>query len=717
VSFRSCSRARPLISRLVISLTALWSATGLTTLNVAAQPLGEPLPVQVIITHMEPRIPQPDGMLQLSGLVINRGNASVSAAEVRLRPHARRLINRSELAAAEFSSHIAEGVPIAGAVASLASPLSPGQSVPWQVTVPVTALEMREAGVYLLGIEVRGNIENGPRQAPVGFTKTFLPWFPTPGQVEPTRLALLWPLVDQPRLDAGGVFINDGLAPQLAGNGRLGKLVTTGRGLPVTWVIDPDLLESARQMTQKYQVCSDNPCTGQPDKIREPARGRETAQQWLGNLRAATTRAEVIPLPYADPDLVALARAGFTEDISFAVTQGQDISTQVLGRALDPVLGWPADGFADLAALTAMRDADISAVVLDERSLPLSSPLTYTPTGRADITLNDQRLPALVADSILSELLGATTQEATPDATILAGQRFLAETAMITMERPSQPRTILVAPPRRWNPDDNVLTVLRQALTEAPWLAGVPLSQLVAEPAADQPKRAAPRYPATAVPELGLDYLERITTMRNDSEAFTSILSQPNKVTGPYGLAALRAESSAWRRPGQPDETYLNIVVASLTTLQDSVRILPRGAIILSSNTGNIPLTIHNGLVQDVNVRLKVRIRPSSRLTIADLPDEETVEAGRNETIQIPARAKANGIAVMEAQLMTPAGQRYGQLTTIRVQATNYARVGQVIAGAAAALLVLAVARRLIRRGKLLRAAPPRNDPTETDDT
>ncbi|MGI5055027.1 DUF6049 family protein, partial [Streptomyces sp. JAC18] len=54
------------------------------------------------------------------------------------------------------------------------------------------------------------------------------------------------------------VFANVALPLVLAPGGRLEQLVSLGRQLPVTWVIDPALLASVDAMTKNYRVSPGN---------------------------------------------------------------------------------------------------------------------------------------------------------------------------------------------------------------------------------------------------------------------------------------------------------------------------------------------------------------------------------------------------------------------------------------------------------------------------
>jgi hypothetical protein len=70
----------------------------------------------------------------------------------------------------------------------------------------------------------------------------------------------------------------------------------------------------------------------------------------------------------------------------------------------------------------------------------------------------------------------------------------------------------------------------------------------------------------------------------------------------------------------------------------------------------------------------------------------------RKRQVLVPAHAVANGLVVVNAQLGTPAGERYSQPVEIRVRVTEYAAVGLWITIGAGAALVIMVGVRVLQR-------------------
>ena len=88
--------------------------------------------------------------------------------------------------------------------------------------------------------------------------RTFLPWVPaSPTSARPASPGCGRWSVAPSRL-ADGTYADDSLATEMAPGGRLDRLVERGGELAtppaLTWVVDPELLETAADMADGYRV-------------------------------------------------------------------------------------------------------------------------------------------------------------------------------------------------------------------------------------------------------------------------------------------------------------------------------------------------------------------------------------------------------------------------------------------------------------------------------
>ena len=175
-----------------------------------------------------------------------------------------------------------------------------------------------------------------------------------------------------------------------------------------------------------------------------------TPRTFLGRLASLTASADVTASPYADPDVVALHRAGLDVDIALASTTARDLPQQLLGVPVAHGLAWPAGQVSDDGTLNVLRASGTRVVVLSAAAFPPSPAVSFTPSGSVDLATGGAPLRAALSDPAVSALVGAPVRGApTVTATsnvVVRRQTALAEIAMTTLELPTTPRTIVIAP-------------------------------------------------------------------------------------------------------------------------------------------------------------------------------------------------------------------------------------------------------------------------------
>jgi hypothetical protein len=670
-------------------LAAMPAAVSVTTAAPPAAAQGKPS-VAVVLTQITPQVPTRADTLQISGYVSNTGETEVGPLTVHLERALSPFTERSTFDAFADGTQDHSTIAVEGSQVELNGTVGPGDLDPFRLRVPLASLHLSQRGSYAVKVVTDGGNVRAE-------TRTFLPWVPKPREVTPTRVVLLWPLVDRPVRGQDGIFTDDRLASQLGPKGRLAGLVAAGAGAPVSWVVDPDLIESVEAMSNGYRVRSaDGVAAGS---------GSEVAKSWLEVLRAGAAGKPVLALPYADADVGALARASRRTDIEAASSVAAETLERLLTDQKVTPLAWPSSGFADDATIAALSHAGYGLTVLSEDAVPPTSELNFTPTGVATVSTQDGTLDGLLADPVLSDVLAQDTRQ--PGAGTLMVQRLIAETAMITEERPNRQRTVLIAPPKRWSPQSELAHQLVTAYTNTPWIKPTAVDQLAAT--APDVERQQPAYPKEAQrTEISQRYVAAVARLARGVAAFSGVLTNSTDLMSSYRSALLRAESSAWAngrgRVSVAGARYLAALRRSFDGQQDKVRILSRGTVTLSSKSGTIPVTIANDLEQPVTVQLALRARVSSRLHV-DNPPPFRVDAKSRETVEVKASAVANGIVIVDAVLTNPRGERIGPIAQFNVRATNFGRVGFFIIGGAIALLFISIVFRLGRRH--MRRAPP----------
>ena len=653
------------------------------------------------IRQITPVAVAPGETLQIVGTVRNVGAEQLSATSVSMGTSAVPFTTRDQLDAGPPAT-----LPVSGAQIRVGR-LAAGQTRRFTLDVATDTLPLGGFGVYPLNLTATATV--GRTTTIVAQVDTFLPWAPPDPSIQATRLLWLWPVIDSPVRQASGTFVDDHLTPELAPGGRLSGLVDAARDQPVTLVVDPDLLASVAAMAAGYEVRS---ASGAVTK----GTGSDAARRWLGDIRAATLGRDVVATPYADPDLASLAASAHTTLIRSTARVGAAAASDLLGRPVAADLAWPVNGQADAALLSKLSAQQIPDVLLSDTVFPPTTPATFTPSGRVDLTADGApttpdevaagtavTTAALLADSTLTTTVADPAR--TPDEVLLARQRFLAQTQLITAELPSQARLVVVAPPRRWNPSPAFARSLLQATDAASWLQPVRLDNALRWPASAVPRTGPVTDPLLTQSSLPLDQVDRTSSGLAQLRVFTRILTQPDPLATNDQSALHGALSTAWLDRPDDATAWLDTALATLDAQQANVRLLTATTATLSSQKGTIPLTVANDLPQAIVVGLQVTSDDPLRLHVT-APELVRVGPNRKRSVDVDVEAVTTGTIPVTAQLTNRAGVPFGPPRRLSVQVRAYGQAAVLVFATAAALLILAALVRIGRRIARSRSTP-----------
>ena len=599
----------------------------------------------------------------------------------------------------------------------------------WTVTIRAGILPLSTFGVYPLAAEV----ESGG--AVLSTDHTFLPFWPgsraAAGLTQRMKIAWIWPVFSAPEKAACPALLNNVLASSLTAGGRLGLLLAAGSTpeavrADLTWAIDPSVLSSAAVMRQAYQVGGNATCSGAVSKRASPA-----ARSWLARLRSVTTQQDYFVTPYADVDVSALTHAGLITDLKRAQDEGNFVAGKFLGgtaasrgRRGGPI-AWPAAGIADFGVLGSLAANGVSSVILNSSLMPPRTALLYTPSAiTSALDGVDAGVHVALADNILSQVLAdgptaaqahraqARTQSAsgrsaggqsasTVQAAAAAGsfateQRFLAETAMIAAEAPATPRSVVIAPPRQWNPTESLATALLTESDDAPWLKPASVSSLItANSSAGQVPRVRPPGTKFGPGELHRSLLRKVKGLEASIRLQASMFGQqpsslPGRRRGRGGIGGLAG-------PPPPRESPAGLGVR-----------LPGRA----GTAG--PHHRHRAGHPDREVRPRPGIdqqpagrrspcccgcgRPAGRMTVHPPVTTVTIGPHQQRTVVIKVRSAVAGSTVLRLSLAAPNGAPLpGTQAKLTVDATHFGTTALVIVAIAIAVFVVTAIARAIR--------------------
>lgn len=713
--------------RLAVALLVAGLAVLSTPVAALAAPPGAPLTgrawLRLTVTSQQPRmITASDTSVTMSGTLTNISDRRIREITARLQAGDAVTDTTGLRAALAPTANYTHGDTVFEPVSDS---LAPGQSARFTVSADLTgpnSLRLTRPGVYPLLVNVQGVPDYSDIGYRLAVASVLLPVLAAPGGAQPaapgtpTRLTILWPLVDeQPRVVSADPLVlgDDTLATSLGSGGRLFGLLDAVRQVQddpgllaaLCFVVDPDLIATVAGMAGGYRVR-----TGAEDTT--PGTGQAAAALWLTTLKTLVAGHCVLPLPYADADLAALVHGGGTDLLQLALTDGA-ATVRSLGGATVSGVVWPADNTLDKRTMTALTSAGTHTVLLNPDSV---TPAATGPTALAGFT---GAAPTVVpVDPVTSTALAPRIDEPNVDAQGISAQDGLAALVYQTVFQSGN--SVLVAPPRRWTPSAaEALEFLRGAGTVLAGHYATPteLADAVAMPPAGHP--VTPNYPLdTQLAEVSTQVVagavrsdaaarDVLAAMGRDHTTPTPV--QPSVLVDPVRLGLLRAVSGAWRNSRTSGaQAALDAADAQFDLLKGQVTVVQPGLpILLGSKDSRLPVTVTNKLPVDIEIRIDLTGDPGLPSTGVSA----VIPAGLSITVLVPATVTRSGRLSVYATVVTPGGTELGQQARLELVSNAYGTIIVIVTAIAFALLVLLSGRRIYRRVRAARTRTPQTPP------
>jgi hypothetical protein len=691
------------------------AATGVTT---PAAPSTDDLPVSVAITAVAPQVLVPGDDLTVTATLRNDGDEVVEQPRASVRIYRYRMSTREQVAAwadAGDSSPVGD----VAAVVTLDTPLEPGAATTVEVTVPAADIGLlrTQDGWGPRGI----TLDVGDGRTRVGLDRSYLLWN-SADEVPTAQVGVLSAVVGpatDPSLDGasddeggegdgddaeapapspspsasesagtaddegGDAGTDDRLTALTASGGRLSKLLQATADHPsVSWAVDPALVDSA-------------------------AAGTRADQAWLTALTAAAEDREVLRLPWADPDLAAVAHAGDAEtaDLLGLARGVVSQSGADLWADADPVL-WTADDVPDqvTAARAASSDPGTPLVVGPD-AMPArdsESPSSPTTLGTAGGSVT-----ALVPDPTLSDLLSdpATSQPGVTPAT--AAQRVLAETAVLARSEDARDTYVLATTPRDWQPSTAITQAQLTALEAAPWVEATTVGEMLTAHAAGQAdgdgaERAALPESQRTDTELTPAWVNALAAQWRSAGEFAAVVPDPAALLAGLDADLVAPLAVAWRDDPDGRAAAINDAIAESQQRQSGLEVLLNEQFTVISSSAQISVAVSNELDQPARVRVELRPQKAC-LDTARSPVTE-VAPNADTTVTLTLRASANCDVTVDVSLLSETGRQLAtpQQFSARV-APTIESVGGIVVGVLLALALAFGIWRTVRRGQTAR--------------
>lgn len=689
---------RAIFAALVVALQL--TLLGATAVSTAPQARALTTPnVRIVLDSMTSAVTNPNGVVQASGRVYNTGDVRLESVNAYLWFADEPLADRRDVAAASQEKPGARKgtrleVPWTY-VHEIVAALDPGTNTKFRLNVPVQQLHLDKPGVYSIGVDISGYAQDSGDKH-VWSMRTFLPYVPEAAKAKPVEVAFTLPLTGSPSQVGGNQVLDDSAARQFASNGRLRKLLEFGASNELSFLVDPELLTEAELLSRPHREL---------DGADPTTAGRTDAQAFLAEAKQTFASHDTMLLPYADPDMNALFRAGLTPQL----TEAFSAATRIQKRydASGPI-AWLGSGYVNPDLLDPISAAGGKRLVLSQSALPDlpadgTSPVVSLEASEGPIT-------ALVTDQTL--LAGGPKGE---DPGLLRRQRLLAETAMLALDSggagtpaDATPRRLVATLPRDFVPD-KFADDLFEVVQTTPWLQQVTAGSLLnSAPAVYAGK---PKYPPTARrAELDSQVVDSLRKYSTDTFTFLDLLVSPEEQRAGLYQAFLRGASTAWRRDPEGGSDLIRAMDTQLDNQLDDVVVVPPRLVTLSSRSGRFPVTIANTSNTSVLVGLDVRASIAGFIDVAPI-EPVRIDPGRKATVTVNAEATRGGIASLTVGLRTKQGIKFGESASLPLRVTDYGRVGWLVIGFGVGLLMIAAAVKIVRR---IRGATKRREAEPT---
>jgi uncharacterized protein DUF6049 len=677
----------------------------------------------IAITSVKPGFAQPTGKVTVSGFVANPTGVPLRGLSVQLWSSPNPLTTAAAMASYRAAPESINADVPTPAQGTLRSPVPAQGTEQWHLTLAPSQVGMRMFGVYPLA----AHLDSAGTE--LGADRTFLPFWPgkrAARTLKPARMAWVWPLFDIPQQTVCGTLASNELAASVSAHGRLDSLLAAGETTAahqalLTWAIDPALLKDVSVMSGRYRVNATSNCAA-----GKWQRASGAAKAWLAGVQKVAAQQDYFTVPYADVDVAALAHRGLDSELQAAFADGLSATaqekvpgtqTKILGQTqrLTPgtvgPLAWPAGGIADNTVLEALAHNHVQTVILNSRMIHTPAAVITVPSGTGG-TLN-----LLLANNTLTQILAGRRNQITglapsdyltpPGARMQARQAaafakeqwFLAETAMLAATAPARSRTVIAAPPSRWNPLPGMALALLNATDKAPWLRPASLAGLAnAGSRTGQSGAHLSSRPRTRG-ELSGPLLRQIKLLYQQVLLLDSIFTTHGN--GYLSTAVDTVESSQWRGGSAAQRPARQLVLRDLAFVKAQLRqvSIVGSRVTLGGQNGVVPVSIRNGLSRSVTVLVEASAPPADHVSIGKFDGLVTVHGNQQRTIKIPVTATQAGTATLVLRLATKTGGHLPVKASLTVVATHFGTLAIVIISVALAVFLLTATARAIRRG------------------
>ena len=434
------------------------------------------------------------------------------------------------------------------------------------------------------------------------------------------------------------------------------------------------------------------------------SRGTAADGAALVDLREAIASGdELLPATALPLDIPQLVGSGLTSDLSSQLALGDADLARLLG-AQPSLATWASAGDIDPASMSALASLGVKEVALpwdDLSTLPLADQ-EFTFAQPTKLSVLGPDILAAGADAELSTRVG---QAASPGTAVLVANQFLAELAMIDLERPSDQRGVVIIPSPGVEVSPVFLSVVLAGLKDNPLVEAVDLQQLFRDvPLAPSDSgglmvRQLNEPSRTGAQLAGVGQLQQaLADVAADGEVYGRNVPLVKQLDQRLTVSL----SSVF--DGSQRASIISGVLRKAGSALGNVRLPTSISITLTSRKGRLPLPLTLVSTATAPVRVRLVLTSAQLSFLAATFGEGSCAPGNAEksaescqltlsrpttVLQIPVVVRAPGAFPLSLQIETPSGDMVLRTGTGSVTSTAISDVGWFLMVGAALFLAV----------------------------
>ena len=590
-----------------------------------------------------------DQLVVLSGIYTNQTDKTIDKLELNL-VTTPALNSRGELAKLIDDPTSSKDL-ISSEISAQLRNLSPGSTKKWQVTFRGESVLGSEAsGVY--GIGVRPNLPNSSTG-----TVITTPWF-YDADIQPTNVSLVIPLTTLSAHLANGEVPDR--KSDIAEAKRLTNLILNQDANKVTWLRDPALQTWIDQL--KKETDSDAPVN------------LESALLQIADTSSV--------LPYGHADLTAMVRANQQDALTDALNLTRAASS---GRQIyyAPVLG-----IADRQTVSLLNQENVTTIVSNDF---LRGNSNETTEALATSSSNS----VLVYDLATSECLDTVDQS---DTSFFESITCLkSEIGMMTAESPQKSRSVIVLAPTDFDLSNERLSAIVSVLSDQNWVQLTTLDFV----AAGEPTQNFIASSSVEPREFSRTLIRQSQKLKVNTESLSALYDDASLSNG-FTASRILGFSDLWSSNARASQ-YLAENLALIEEYLGAISIQASSRITTPAENSEIPITIVNESDRTVLVSVDLTSSAASRFS-AESSGIIQVDGGQRVTVPISITLVGAGVVDVQAQLIAPNGERFGEVENIQISSAAYSQFARTLVWGAFGLLVLLALSNFVKRRKAKRS-------------